>query len=83
VKVDLKRFRANQKVIPTIYRANFRDPSSFFFAQAFPMRHKDIIYVTNADAVEIAKFLNFLRSITSTVAGVAEDAVVIRNPAAK
>jgi polysaccharide export outer membrane protein len=47
------------------------------------MRHKDIIYVSNADAVEVVKFLNFLRSITSTVAGVAEDAVVIGNPARK
>lgn len=81
MKVDLKRFRADQRLIPTIYRANYRDPSSFFFAQAFPMRHKDIIYVSNADAIEIIKFLSFLRSITSTVAGVAEDAVVIGNPA--
>jgi polysaccharide biosynthesis/export protein len=83
VKVDLKRFRPDQNLIPTIYRANFRDPSSFFFAQAFPMRHKDIIYASNADAVEVVKFLNFLRSITSTVAGVAGDAVVIGNPARK
>jgi polysaccharide export outer membrane protein len=83
MKVDLRRFPADQKLIPTIYRANFRDPSSFFFAQAFPMRHKDIVYVANADAVEVVKFLNFLRSITSTVAGVAEDAVVIGNPGRK
>jgi polysaccharide export outer membrane protein len=83
VKVDLKRFPAGQKLIPTIYRANFRDPSSFFFAQAFPMRHKDIIYVANADSVEVIKFLSFLRSITSTVAGIAEDGVVIGNPARK
>ncbi len=83
VKVDLKRFPADQKLIPTIYRANFRDPSSFFFGQAFPMRHKDIIYVANANSVEVIKFLTFLRSITSTVAGVAEDMVVIGNPARK
>lgn len=78
LSVDLKRFPPNQKLIPTIYRANFRDPSSFFFAQGFPMRHKDIIYVTNADAVEVVKFMAFLRSITSTVAGVADDAVLTR-----
>ena len=46
------------------------------------MRHKDIIYVSNADSVEINKFLFFLRNVTSTVAGVSTDAVVIRNPSA-
>jgi polysaccharide export outer membrane protein len=81
MKVNLSKFPREQKLIPTIYRANFRDPSSFFFAQSFPMRHKDIIYVTNADAVELAKFLDFLRAITSTVAGVATDGVLIGDPA--
>jgi polysaccharide export outer membrane protein len=81
MKVNLAKFPREQKLIPTIYRANFRDPSSFFFAQSFPMRHKDIIYVTNADAVELAKFLDFLRTITSTVAGVATDGVLIGDPA--
>jgi polysaccharide biosynthesis/export protein len=79
MRVDLSKFPPTQKVIPTIYRANFRDPSSFFFAQGFPMRHKDIIYVSNADSVEVVKFLVYLRSITSTVAGVADDALVTRD----
>lgn len=79
-RVDLKKFPRDQKLIPTIYRANFRDPSSFFFAQSFPMRHKDIIYVSNADSVEVVKFLLYLRAITSTVSGVATDAVIIRDP---
>jgi polysaccharide export outer membrane protein len=81
LKIDLQGFPPEQVMIPVVYRANFRDPSSFFFAQSFPMRHKDIIYVTNADAVELAKFLDFLRTITSTVAGVATDGVLIGDPA--
>jgi polysaccharide export outer membrane protein len=80
LKVNLSKFPRDQRFIPTVYRANFRDPSSFFFAQSFPMRHKDIIYVANADAVELAKFLDFLRSVTSTVAGVATDGLVIGDP---
>lgn len=79
LKADLKKFPREQKIIPTVYRANFRDPSSFFFAQGFPMRHKDIIYVSNADAVEVIKFLDYVRGITSTVSGVAEDALVTRD----
>jgi polysaccharide export outer membrane protein len=80
LKVDLRKFPKTQKFIPTVYRANFRDPSSFFFADNFPMRNKDIIYVANADAVELTKFLDFLRTITSTVSGVATDGVLVADP---
>jgi polysaccharide biosynthesis/export protein len=80
LKVDLRKFPKDQKFIPTIYRANYRDPSSFFIAQSFPMRHKDIIYVANAESVELTKFLDFLRTITATTAGVATDAILIGDP---
>jgi polysaccharide export outer membrane protein len=71
--VDLGKFTPEQRLIPTIYRANYRDPSSFFFAQQFPMRHKDVIYVANADSVEFVKFLDYVSAITRTVAGTAID----------
>src|SRR5262245_7057830 len=79
MSVDLQAFPPEQTMIPVIYRANFRDPSSFFFAQAFPMRHKDVIYVTNAETVEVSKFLAFLRQFTSTISGVSGDVVITRN----
>jgi polysaccharide export outer membrane protein len=79
--VNLKPFPREQGIIPTVYRANFRDPSSFFVAQAFSMRHKDIIYVSNADSVEVVKFLGYARAITSTVSGVASDAVLTHDAA--
>jgi polysaccharide export outer membrane protein len=79
MKVKLDRFPASQRLIPTVYRANFRDPSSFFVGQRFPMRHKDVIYVANADSVEVVKFLNYLRAITSTVSGVAVDGATVRD----
>jgi polysaccharide export outer membrane protein len=31
------------------------------------MRNKDVMYTSNADSVEISKFLNFLRTIMATV----------------
>jgi polysaccharide export outer membrane protein len=71
--VDLSKFTPEQRLIPAIYRANYRDPSSFFFAQQFPMRHKDVIYVANADSIEFVKFLNYVTAITSTVSGVSID----------
>ena len=79
--VNLKPFPREQNIIPTVYRANFRDPSSFFVAQAFSMRHKDVIYVSNADSVEVVKFLGYARAITSTVSGVASDAVLTHDAA--
>lgn len=72
--VDLSRFPPEQKLIPTVYRANFRDPSSFFFAQQFPMRTKDLIYASNADSVEVVKFIDYVTAFTGGASTVAVDA---------
>ena len=72
--VDLSAFPAEQADIPTIYRVNFRDPSGFFAAARFPMRDGDVIYVDNADQVEITKFLGMLTNFTSSASGMASDA---------
>jgi polysaccharide biosynthesis/export protein len=75
--VDLGKFEENQQIIPTVYRANFRDPSSFFFAQGFQMRSRDVIYVANADANEVTKFLTYARIVTSTAAGFRQDSLLV------
>ncbi|KQT61792.1 sugar ABC transporter substrate-binding protein [Aureimonas sp. Leaf460] len=54
---------------PTIIRANMRDPSTFFLAQQFPMLDKDIIYVSNADSVEVTKVLDIVNSVSGGVSG--------------
>ncbi len=76
--VCLDGFPPEQPAIPTVYRANFRDPGAYFSAQRFPIRDKDIIYVSNADAVEVTKALVYARTITSTVAGVTTDAATTK-----
>jgi polysaccharide export outer membrane protein len=78
MQVDLSAFPPEQTNIPVVYRANFRDPSSFFFAQAFPMRHRDVIYVSNADSVEVARFLDSLLVITGAASGGADDYWLVR-----
>ena len=75
--VNLSNFPPSQQAIPTVYRADFRDPSSFIFSQRFPMRNKDTIYVGNADAVELSKAFAYIRDWTSTGAGVAGDANIV------
>ncbi len=50
----------NRDVVPVIYRLDLQDPNQYFFAQTIPMRDKDVIYVANAPAVELDKFLTIV-----------------------
>jgi polysaccharide export outer membrane protein len=46
--------------VPVVYRINLKDPKTFFVAQSFQMRNRDILYVANAPSAELQKFLNLL-----------------------
>jgi polysaccharide export outer membrane protein len=46
-----------------IYQVKMDDPATFFVAQNFPIKHKDVIYVANSPAAELQKFLNIIVSI--------------------
>lgn len=48
--------------VPVVYQLNMKDPAAFLVAQNFPMRNKDVVYVTNAPSAELQKFLNILTS---------------------
>jgi polysaccharide export outer membrane protein len=43
------------------------DPRSFFVMQSFPMKDKDVLYVSNAPATELEKFLNILFTVAYPV----------------
>ncbi len=45
---------------PTIYRLDLRAPGSLFVMRDFKVRDQDIIYVANATAAELQKFLGLL-----------------------
>ena len=64
IGVDVNQFEG--PIVPVIYWVNLRDPSGYFLAQTFEMRNKDVIYTSNAAAVETTKFLSFLRTIMAT-----------------
>jgi len=55
-----------RSVVPVIYRINLKDPSQYFFSQAIPMHDKDIIFVSNAPAVELDKFVTILGKAVGT-----------------
>jgi len=59
--------------VPTIYRADFRKPDSFFMAADFEIRDGDMVYVTNARAVELGKFFNVIRTVTGNSVAINSD----------
>lgn len=56
--------------VPVIYQLDLKDPASFFVAQSFPVQNRDVLYVSNAPAAELQKFLNIVTSIAAPVLGV-------------
>lgn len=61
--------------VPVIYRINMKDPASLFIAQSFPIRNKDVLYVSNAPLADIQKFVSV---IYSTFLPVATTATTLR-----
>lgn len=53
--------------VPVVYHLNLRDPASFLVAQNFSINNKDVLYVSNAPAAELQKFLNLVMSMAYPV----------------
>lgn len=78
VKLGADTSKFQGEAIPVVFRANLREPSTFFVASKFPMQHGDIIYVTNSTATELYKFLDLVGSVPSTAADVSGNARTTR-----
>jgi polysaccharide export outer membrane protein len=55
--------------VPVIYRVDMSNPSTFFAMQTFPMRDKDIVYVSNAPIADFQKFTNLVSQMAFSVVG--------------
>ncbi|MEZ5817636.1 MAG: polysaccharide biosynthesis/export family protein [Hyphomicrobiaceae bacterium] len=64
-KVPARFLDAN--VVPVAYRLDMRDPTALFRARRFPMRDKDILYVSTAPLNEIEKVARVISLIGSPV----------------
>jgi polysaccharide export outer membrane protein len=51
---------ATGALVPVVYRVDLKDPRSLFWIQSFPIKDKDVLYVSNAPASELQKFLSLL-----------------------
>lgn len=56
--------------IPVIYRIDMSDPASLFVAQTFPIEDKDVLYVSNAPAVDLQKFVTVASQMAFAAVGV-------------
>jgi polysaccharide export outer membrane protein len=58
-------------LVPVIYRVDLKDPATFFVAQSFPIKNKDLVFVSNGPVAELQKFMNLIFSavypVTTTV----------------
>lgn len=54
-------------LVPVIYSIDLRNPNSFFVMQSFAINDKDVLYVSNAPAVELQKFLNLIVTVAYPV----------------
>jgi polysaccharide export outer membrane protein len=56
--------------VPVIYRIDLGNPATFLNAQTFPMRGRDVLYIANAPAAELQKFLQILTSSIYSISSV-------------
>jgi polysaccharide export outer membrane protein len=73
--VDCSKFVG--PTVPVVYNVDMRDGSGFFLASKFQMRDKDVLFAANAETVNTAKWLQFVRLVIST----ANDGVITANNA--
>lgn len=49
--------------VPVIYQFDMNNPATYFAAQNFPMKNKDVMYVSVASSVELMKFLALITTV--------------------
>lgn len=47
-------------VVPTVYLVDLNDPAGFFYASRFTVHSEDVVYVANAPASDLQKFLTLM-----------------------
>ena len=59
---DPKAPKTAEGKVPVVYVLDMRNPGSLLMAQGFKMHNNDVLYVSNAPAAELQKFLNIVTS---------------------
>jgi polysaccharide export outer membrane protein len=64
---DSAQLATAEGLVPVIYRVDLRDPRSLFWIQSFPVKDRDVLYVSNAPVWELQKFMNLLFTLAYPV----------------
>ena len=62
--------RTAQGRVPVVYRLDLSDAASFFVAQDFSIRDKDLVYVSTAPGADLARFLSTVSNLAFSVVSV-------------
>ncbi len=65
-KLGVDCSRMDGPTVPIVYSVSFADPAGYFLGTRMQMRNKDVIFVANAQSVEITKFTQFLNALITT-----------------
>ncbi|HEY1579299.1 MAG TPA: polysaccharide biosynthesis/export family protein [Terracidiphilus sp.] len=80
--VDVSKFTG--ELIPVIFSISFRNPGGYFLATNLQMRNGDVIFVANAESVDVTKFLTSINNILATVNNgliVGQNGIILYNAA--
>jgi polysaccharide export outer membrane protein len=62
--VDVSNFTSDQ--VPTVFAVDLSQSEGYFLANHLYMKHNDIIYVSEAPSVDLAKFLSIISNVAAT-----------------
>jgi polysaccharide export outer membrane protein len=52
---------------PVVYHLNLKEARNYFYAERFPIKDKDVIYVANAPLTELQKVFTLINTVTGPV----------------
>jgi polysaccharide export outer membrane protein len=53
------------EMVPTVFLVDLRDPAGYFYTMKFAVRHEDVLFVSNAPASDLSKFLSIIVPTTA------------------
>jgi polysaccharide export outer membrane protein len=59
--------RAQDGVSPVVYRFDLADANTYFLADRFPVKNRDIIFVADAGAAQVQKLFTLLSTVTGPI----------------
>jgi len=59
--------RAQDGVSPVVYRFDLADANTYFLADRFPVKDRDIIFVADAGAAQVQKLFTLISSVTGPI----------------